>query len=155
MNGVITLSMTQLLGIFAAFSSIVLLAGALYSRRENSHWWFLLESGISQFVIAILLLATVGKNSFRLTLLIGVCSIVMGISAFLVSLRIRQELIDESSLLVIGIVCVLFGCWMVFSPGETLPDRKWHVAAYLVLSGLATLYLSYKLWQPEKDMNMV
>jgi hypothetical protein len=34
-----------------------------------------------------------------------------------------------------------------------LLDRRWHVAAYLCFSGLATLYLAFRIWQLGRDMN--
>ena len=90
---------------------------------------------------------------FAYVLSMGICGIVNGVSSIVASLRLRQELTNEGSLMVIGIISIVFGCWMVFFPGNGLLERKWPIAGYLCFSGLANLYGSLRLWKLRNVMN--
>jgi uncharacterized membrane protein HdeD (DUF308 family) len=153
MKSITILALTQLLGVFSLCSGLVLLAGAFYSRKDDEHWWFLLQSGILQVVLSILFFTALDETGLKLILLIGICAIVIGVSAIVASLRLREEMANENSLIIIGIISILFGSWMVFYPGDGLLDRRWHVAAYLSFSGVATLYLAYRVWKLGREMN--
>jgi uncharacterized membrane protein HdeD (DUF308 family) len=152
-QGLTVSSIAQLLGVFAFASGLVLLMGAFNSRHTDESWWFLLQSGLLQVVLAILFFTSQDNTGLRVLSMIGICAIVIGISCIVAMLRLREELMNESSLLISGAVSILFGCWMVFFPGEGLIDRKFHLGAYFFFYGVSMVYLSYEIWKLGKDMN--
>ena len=152
MNDLTLISIMQLLGVFALLSGLILLAGALFSRSQDEHWWFLLQLGILQMIMAMLFFTSLDTTGLKLLLLIGICAIVVGSSELVAAVRLREELTNEVSLLVNGIASIVFGCWMVFFPGEGLLGRKLHVAIYMSFCGLTLLILAYRIWRLEKEM---
>ena len=142
----------DVLGVFSLLSGFVLLTGAIYSGKEEGNRWFILQTGTLQLVLAVVAFASPGSEGLKLVLLAGTCAIVTAISAFIASARLRQEYINDSPLIISGVASLLFGCWMVFFPGEGLADRKWHIGIYLLFTGLTHLLLIYKVWKLEKEI---
>jgi uncharacterized membrane protein HdeD (DUF308 family) len=153
LQGLTVSSIAQLLGVFAFASGLVLLMGAFNGRHTDENWWFPLQSGLLQVVLAIVFFTSGDSTGLRVLSMIGICAIVIGISCIVAMLRLREELMNESALLISGAVSILFGCWMVFFPGEGLIDRKFHLGAYFFSYGLAIIYLSYEIWKLGRDMN--
>src|SRR5258705_8213376 len=102
MEDLTVISIMQLLGVFALLSGLILLAGAFYSRTQDEHWWFLLQLGILQTIMAILFFTSLDTTGLKLLLLIGICAIVVGSSELVAAVRLREELTNEVSLLVNG-----------------------------------------------------
>lgn len=140
------------LGIFALLSGCVLLAGAIYSAKDDGNRWFILQTGTLQLVLAAVAFGAPGSDGVKLLLLAGICAIVTGISALIASARLRQEYIGQGPLILSGIASLLFGCWMVFFPGHGLAARKWHIGIYLLFTGLTHVFLIYKVWKLEKEI---
>ena len=142
----------SVLGIFALLSGFVLVAGAIYSGRDEGNRWFILQTGTLQLVLAAVAFSSPGSDGLKLLLLAGSCAIVTGISAFIASARLRQQYINESPLIASGVISLLFGCWMIFFPGAGVADRKWHIGIYLLITGFTHLLLIYKVWKLEKEI---
>jgi uncharacterized membrane protein HdeD (DUF308 family) len=144
--------LVQVLGIFGFMSGVTLVAGALYSRKEDENWPFILQTGMLQLILACVALFSPGDTGLRLLMLTGTSAIVIGVSAFIASFKLQQESINNTWLIVSGIASVLFGGWIVFFPVESLVDRSWHIAAYLLVTGTSYVLLTYKVWKLEKEI---
>jgi uncharacterized membrane protein HdeD (DUF308 family) len=78
-------------------------------------------------------------------MIIGVWAIVLGVAEVAAGIALRKEIPDEWVLVLSGVVSVLFGSAILYSPGAGALALLWLIAGWAILSGVLLIILSLQL----------
>jgi uncharacterized membrane protein HdeD (DUF308 family) len=132
------LTITVFIYIFAFYvlaDGLSTMSGAWQHRSTDSHWGFLFFSGI----ISVL----------------GLRAIFDGIVTIIAAIRLRKEIENEGWMALGGIISILFGAWVIASPGEGALAFASVIAFFAILLGIILIALALKARSWSKNIGQV
>ncbi|HEU4650030.1 MAG TPA: HdeD family acid-resistance protein [Croceibacterium sp.] len=131
-------------GFYAIADGILSLAAAVTGRgAAGPRWWLALVGllGIAAGVVAFAEPALVAKF---FALIIGFWAIMTGVLEIWGAIALRKEIDNEWMLVLSGVIAVLFGLILLFSP-TALITLIWLVGFYALFFGLLFIVLAFRV----------
>ena len=144
-------TLAALIFVFAVYATIDgILAIGLGVSAQGGPRWLLVVSGILGIAIGVYTAVSPGVTAIALVLLIGAFAIVRGIGEVATAIRLRST-IDNAWLYVLsGVVSVVFGAFLLVSPGDGVLAVLFLIGYYSVFAGVMYLTLGFRLRQVNK-----
>jgi uncharacterized membrane protein HdeD (DUF308 family) len=152
------LTITVFIYIFAFYvlaDGLSTMSGAWQHRSTDSHWGFLFFSGIISVLAGLIALAYPGLTAVYLLILIGLRAIFDGIVTIIAAIRLRKEIENEGWMALGGIISILFGAWVIASPGEGALAFASVIAFFAILLGIILIALALKARSWSKNIGQV
>lgn len=152
----ITLSaLVILFGAYAIIDGISSIATGVTRRENNDRWWVLWLEGIVGIAAGIVAFIYTGMTALFLLYIIAFWAIFTGVMEIVAAIRLRQEIENEWTLGLMGLLSIIFGLIMIVSPGAGALALIWLIATYAILFGALLIYLAFKLRQdsPQPSIN--
>jgi uncharacterized membrane protein HdeD (DUF308 family) len=143
--GTTLLTLTMLFGLYALIDGVLALAIALDLAGVRGFGSLLLD-GVVRVIVALYTLAAPASAALKLVDVFTAWAFLAGITAFLVSLALRSEVIGEWPLPVAGAMSILFGILLKSGPGAP-SNLQWVIGPYAVFFGIAIFALTQRLRQ--------
>ena len=129
-------------GIFTVFLSIK-------GRKQLANWgWGIFVAVISILAgLAVLgqpLMAAILSTTF-LVYLVGFMVIISGISSIVTGIRLRKEIDNEWSMILGGLLYVLFGVFLVINPLMSMVGLLYFIGGLSVIGGIVLIIFSLKI----------
>jgi uncharacterized membrane protein HdeD (DUF308 family) len=142
----VTLSVLILLfGGYAIANGVFTVVAAIAKRRGEPHWVSLLVSGVLSIALGVLTFFMPRLTAIALLYIIAAWAIVTGISEIITAVRLRRVITGEWLLIVAGVLSVLFGVFLIVSPGAgALAVTLW-IGTYAIMVGILLLALAFRL----------
>ncbi|MEZ4606840.1 MAG: DUF308 domain-containing protein [Deinococcales bacterium] len=142
-------AIVQVLGIYWLVDGALSIYEAIMGKDEEPSWGWSLLGGLLSLVAGIIvlarpLLATVVTTSFFLSL-VAIVSIVIGIIGIIRAIQVRKEIDNELSIILLGILQVLFGMALLANPVMSVAILLWTLAISSIVIGVSTLMAAFKL----------
>jgi uncharacterized membrane protein HdeD (DUF308 family) len=132
-------------GVFALFDGVIALVGAVINRAESPTTWLLAAAGILGVGVGALTLMWPGLLVTGLLVYVGAWAVIRGMIDIFNAIRLRREVPNEWSLLVSGLLSVLFGFLVFTAPKFGIAAVIWPVAACAFLAGVCLIALALRL----------
>lgn len=143
---VITLyALTILFGAYAFIDGIGALTAAFRSSQHGEHWWALLFEGLVGLGAAAFTALRPGITLVFLIFVIAAWGILTGVLEIAAAMRLRQHITGEWMLALAGIASIVFGVLLFAAPGTGALVLAWWLGAYILLFGLLTLGVAFRL----------
>jgi uncharacterized membrane protein HdeD (DUF308 family) len=126
--GLTLVTMVLLYGAFALVDGVLSLVAALTGGAK----------GIPTFVWP-------GVTAILLVLFIGAWALVHGIFQIVGAIQLRKEIDNEWTLILGGVLSVVFGAIIIVAPGAGALGLVWAIAAYSIVFGILFVALSLRL----------
>ena len=139
------LVIAYLFGAYAFVDGIFAIVGAVRMAHAGGRWGGLLVEGILGIVAGVVAFAYPGITAYALAILMGAWAIVTGVLAVSSALRLRTQIPNEWLWILSGIVSIIFGFAIFWSPSFSLFALIWMDAFYAILAGLLLIGLSFRL----------
>jgi uncharacterized membrane protein HdeD (DUF308 family) len=110
----------------------------------NLRWAALLE-GIVGVIAGIVAFVWPGLTALALLFVIAAWAIVTGALEVVAAIRMRNVIDNEWTLIIAGVLSVLFGVVLLAQPGAGALAIVWLIGLYAVVFGIALLALSWRL----------
>lgn len=139
-------TLAALITVFGAFSlvdGVFSIAGGV-GGAGNPRWLMIL-SGIAGVVIGVYAFVSPGLTALALLTVIAVWAIVTGVAEIVAAIRMRDVIDREWVLVLSGVLSVLFGAFLLISPGSGILALVWLVGWYAILAGVMYLTLAFRL----------
>lgn len=138
------LALVLVWGIYAFADGILSLAAAVTGRGSAApRWWLALVGvlGLGAGIVAFMNPALVAQF---FVLIIGFWAIMTGVLEIWGAIALRKEIDNEWMLVLSGVVAVLFGLIMLFSPTAVL-TLVWVIGFYALFAGVCFVVLAFRM----------
>src|SRR4051812_15849455 len=144
--GITLVTMVLFWGAFMLVDGVLALGQAVMGDDKSSRWWLALI-GIAGIVAGILVFAQPGAAIVVLLLFIAAWSIVLGVFQIIGAIRLRKEIDNEWTLILGGVLSVLFGAVLVIAPLAGILALVWVIGSYAIVFGILLVMAALKLKQ--------
>ena len=144
--GITLVTMVLFWGAFMLTDGVLALGQAVMGDDKSSRWWLALI-GIAGIVAGILVFAQPGAAIVLLLLFIAAWSIVLGVFQIIGAIRLRKEIDNEWTLILGGVLSVLFGAVLVIAPLAGILALVWVIGSYAIVFGILLVMAALKLKQ--------
>lgn len=139
------LALTALFAAYALFTGMVLVAGAVKSRKDSEDWWLLLLIGLVSVGAGVIAIVHPAMTALVLVLVVGANALVSGVLDIVFAIRLRKTIQNEGLMIVNGLVAILFGVMVFLFPGAGALALLWLISLYAFVSGVLLLALAWRL----------
>jgi uncharacterized membrane protein HdeD (DUF308 family) len=141
-----TLAVLVLLwGAYALADGVLALLAAVRVRDRGKPFWALLIVGVLGVVAGILTFFWPGMTAFVLLAFIAAWALVMGVFQIVAAIRLRSVIENEWLLALSGVLSMIFGALMLWSPGAGAVAVVWIIASYAIAFGALLIALGVRL----------
>jgi uncharacterized membrane protein HdeD (DUF308 family) len=142
--GVTLFALILLFACYALADGVLSLYGAVSGQDQGSRGWLLFEGavGVGAGLAAI---AWPGLTLLWLTVLMGGWGVARGAVEIYMAIKLRAQIEGEWSLILHGVVMVLFGLAVLVFPAMGALALAWLVGALALASGVLMAVLAFKL----------
>ena len=131
-------------GAFALVDGVLALAQAIMGGSMGPRWWLALI-GVAGIAAGILTFMWPLVTAFLLLTFTACWAIVLGVFQIAGAIKLRKEIDNEWTLILGGVLSVLFGLVLLAAPGLGAVVLIWVVASYAVLFGVLLVMLAFRL----------
>ena len=132
--GITLIVLIALYGAYAIVNGVAELIGAFQAAERHRRWWPLVLEGIVSILAGIVAFVWPGITALVLVLIIGAWAIITGVLEVIAGLRFGSWLLDLA-----GVISVLFGIFLVVSPGAGALSLLWLIGVYALVFGILLL----------------
>jgi uncharacterized membrane protein HdeD (DUF308 family) len=139
------LALVFVFGFYALLDGFTAL-GLGWRHRRTSHWGGHVVQGAVSLIAGVIALVWPGPTVLALVLIIGVWSIVLGVTEIGEAYRARRA--GSSSwgwLLAAGVVAVVFGVVLIASPGAGVRALLWIIEWFALTVGVVFIVWAFRL----------
>jgi uncharacterized membrane protein HdeD (DUF308 family) len=142
-------TLAVLVALFAAYAIvdgaallIALFRGDPVARRSG---WAVAIMGIIGIAAGILAILYPQITALALLYVVAFWAIIIGVFQLITAIRLRQEIEGELWLAIGGIISIVFGVYLIVSPGNGLLSVLFLVAIWAIAYGISSLILAFRL----------
>jgi uncharacterized membrane protein HdeD (DUF308 family) len=143
--GVTLVVLTMFWGAYALVDGVCALVASLRGPTGGKPVWPLLLIGILGIAAGIATFVWPGMTALALLMFIAFWALFIGIFQIVAAIRLRKEIENEWLLGLSGLLSVIFGVFMIASPGAGAIAVVWLIGSYSVLFGIMLIALAFRL----------
>jgi uncharacterized membrane protein HdeD (DUF308 family) len=142
--GITLWSLIIVFGAYALVDGVFAIIAAVTGGAPAPRWWMALV-GVIGILAGIVAFVNPLLTGVTLLMLIAAWAIVSGIFEIVGAIRLRKEIDNEWMLILHGVVSVLFGLFLFYSPGTGALAMIWVIGAYAIIGGVLLCFLAFQL----------
>ena len=142
--GLTLVTLVLFYGAFALIDGVLALASAIMGGNMGSRWWLALI-GLAGIAVGVLTFAWPGLTALVLLFFIASWAIVLGVFQIIGAIRLRKEIDNEWTLILGGVISVLFGVILFAAPGAGALGLIWAIGAYAIVFGVLMVLASFRV----------
>jgi uncharacterized membrane protein HdeD (DUF308 family) len=139
------LALVLVFGIYAVVDGVLAVISSFQIREVSNRWWVVLLEGLAGVIVGIVAILYPSLTAGVLLLLIAFWAVFTGIMEIIAAIRLRQEIDNEWSLVLSGILSIILGVILVVYPSSGAVGLVWAVGLYAIFFGVLMLYLAFQL----------
>jgi uncharacterized membrane protein HdeD (DUF308 family) len=139
--GISVYALTIVFGAYAFATGIVELVAAFRSQGKEERGWLIVR-GLAGIGFGVLVLVWPDISALALLYVIGAYAVAFGILAIAASFRLPLEARDTASLVLMGLVSIVFGIVMFAKPGAGALAVLALIAAFALVTGVTELVVA-------------
>jgi len=142
--GITLVTLVLFWGAFALVDGVLALANAIMGGGVGSRWWLALV-GLAGIAAGIVTFMNPGLTAVVLLWFFAGWSIALGVFQIVGAIQMRRQIENEWTLILSGVVSVLFGILLFTLPGAGLIGFVWVIAAYAIIFGVLLIGFAFRL----------
>ena len=139
--GISVYALTIVFGAYTLATGIVELGTAITSRGKEERVWLVLR-GLLGITIGVLVFAWPGISALALLYVIGAYAVALGILAVAASFWLPLDRRDTASMVITGLVSIVFGIVIFAKPGAGALAVLALIAAFALVTGVTELVVA-------------
>jgi uncharacterized membrane protein HdeD (DUF308 family) len=133
-----------LFGAYALVDGVVAVTVSFQERKSVRQWWVVLLGGIAGIIVGVLTFVWPAITALVLLYLIAAWAIVTGILEIAAAFSRRLPIAHEWTLVLAGILSVLFGVLLAILPGVGLLSLVWLIGIYALAFGVVLIIRAFQ-----------
>jgi uncharacterized membrane protein HdeD (DUF308 family) len=142
--GLTLLWLVALFALYALFTGVVSIAGAVKNRTSDREWWLILLLGVTGVCAGVIAIVSPGLTALVLVLVMGANALITGVLDIAVAIRLRKVITGEWMLILAGLVSIAFGLFVFLFPAAGALALVWMISAYAIVTGFLLLGLAFR-----------
>jgi uncharacterized membrane protein HdeD (DUF308 family) len=138
---------------YAIFDGVLALMGG-FAGNNRPNWW-LVAAGIAAIAVGTFTFFQPGTTAVALVLLVGIFAIVTGVGELVAAVTLGQLIPYRWLLTLSGIVGVVFGVFLIMSPGDGILSVLWLIGIYAIFAGILYIGLGITVHQAADTVKSV
>ena|SRR5260221_8361854 len=132
--------------VFGAYATVdgIVAVGAGFGAPGGTRWWIVAAGGL-MILFGLYALFLTGITELALVLTIGVFSVIRGVGEIVTAVRLRKMIEGEWLYILSGAVAVIFGGYLLVSPGTGALAVVWLIGYYAMFAGIMYLMVGWRL----------
>jgi uncharacterized membrane protein HdeD (DUF308 family) len=141
------LTLLVLVLLFAVYTLTVgsLAVIASLKTRDEQGWWLVLLLGLASITIGIVALLYPRMTAVVLVLVMGAGALITGVIETWIAVRLRKEIRNEWFLGTAGAISILFGAFVLLSPGAGALALVWVIALQSIATGVLFVIIGLRV----------
>jgi uncharacterized membrane protein HdeD (DUF308 family) len=141
------LTLFVLVLLFAVYTLAVgsLAVVASLRTRDQRGWWLALLLGLASITIGIVTLLYPRMTALVLVLVMGAGALITGVIDTWIAVRLRKETRNEWFLGTAGVISMLFGAFVLLSPGAGALALVWVIALQSIATGVLFVIIGLRV----------
>ncbi len=149
------LALVLMFGVYALLDGILTTVAGVEFRPIFPHWWAVVLEGVVGIVIGMLTFIWPGQVGHVLFYLIATWAILTGILEIVAAIRFRLIIPGEWSMILAGVLSILFGAMLFFFPSAGLVGMVWAIGVYAVAFGITQFVFASRLHDLKKAIEAI
>jgi uncharacterized membrane protein HdeD (DUF308 family) len=138
-------TLVLIFGFYALLDGVLAVWAAFAGKSENEQWWVVLIGGLLGIGLGVFTFMAPGITALSLLFIIAIWAVGTGVLEIVAGVRLRKEIDNEWLLVLTGIVSVLFGGALIWSPGAGALSVLWMIGTFALIFGVLFVILSFKV----------
>lgn len=130
---------------FYAFVAGCLALAAAVTGMAGDRWWAALLEGLVGIVAALVIWFEPVTSTVAFVYVLAFWLILTGILQIAAGIQLRDLIRNEWLYVISGIISIVFGIWVVHSPGQGAVAEAWIIGWYALLFGIAQAAFGFRL----------
>lgn len=152
--GVTLTALVILFGAYAFVDGVSLLVSlARGDRGARRNAWAVGIMGVLGIVASIVTLVWPGITALSLLYVVAFWAITMGVFQIISAIELRKVIDNELWMALGGVLSVVFGAFLIASPGDGLVSLVWILGFWATVFGASSLGLAYRVRGVDKAMH--
>ncbi|MCC6310617.1 MAG: HdeD family acid-resistance protein [Trueperaceae bacterium] len=141
------LTLVALIYTYAVFALVdgAFSLASLVARTGIGPWWAQLFGGLLSVAAGVVALVLPGLTVLTFLYLIAAWAVLRGFMDIVVAVALRKEISNEWSLILAGVVSIVFGVVLAVWPGAGLVTFVGLIAVFALVAGVALIALAFRL----------
>ena len=136
--------LVAMFAVYAAFSGVVYIMGAIQNRHTDNGWWLFLLLGLMGIAAGVLAIIYPAITALVLVAIMGASALVQGVFQIAIAIRLRKVIEGEWLMMLAGAISIAFGVMVLLFPGAGALAMVWLVSFQAIVSGILLLMLGLR-----------
>lgn len=137
--------LVSLFGGYALADGLLALGRALRAGSRGTAWWSFVGQSVVGIVVGLATFTWPGMTALVLLYCIAAWALLTGLLQIVVALAVRRQLEGEWLVILSGVLSLIFGGWLVLSPGDGALTVVWVIASYAIVLGVVLIVAGLQL----------
>lgn len=142
--GITLLALVYVFAAYAIVNGLFTIAGAFREANKGSRGWMIF-SGVVGVIAGIVVATWPAITAIVLLWLIGAWFVVTGLLEIIASVHARRRIDSDWSLMLAGVLSVIFGVVLVIWPAAGALSLAWLIGILAIILGVSLFYLAYRV----------
>jgi uncharacterized membrane protein HdeD (DUF308 family) len=138
-------ALVLLFGSYSLVDGIFAVAAGIGMRGQQGLRWLMVIEGLAGIGLGVLTLLSPGLTALVLLYIVAGWSVITGAFEIASAVRLRKVIAHEWLLIFAGIASIIFGVFLIASPGPGALSLIWLIGSYALIFGILTVMLSFRL----------
>lgn len=145
MPGLTAYALMIAFGAYAVVDGVMAIYLGFKRKSTDEAWWAWVIDGILSILIGLMALFWTEATAVVFIIWIAAWAFVAGIMRIVAAIRLRKEIEGEWALILSGVLMIIWGILLVYTPAAGIISIAWLLGLFSVLVGIAMIMLAFRL----------
>jgi uncharacterized membrane protein HdeD (DUF308 family) len=142
---VMILKLVRIFGVVLFLAGLVMFYFSYRNMKTGKSYMIVMVEAIFAVLIGLILTIAPGKSLNLFLTLIGIWAVIMGLIQIIMTIRLRKKVSQHYLFSANGVITLVFGLLLIYSPMATLGSLITIIGILSVLAGIVMIYLGFKV----------
>jgi uncharacterized membrane protein HdeD (DUF308 family) len=137
--------LVRVFGVVLFLAGLVMFYSSYRNMKGGKNYMMVMAEAIIAVLIGLIIAVAPGKSLNLFLTLVGVWAVIMGLIQIIMTIRLRKKVSQHYLFSMNGILTLVFGLLLIYSPMATLGSLITIIGILAVLAGVVMIYLGFKV----------
>jgi len=139
------LKLVRVFGVVLFVAGLVMFYFSYRNMKGGKSYMIVMAEAIIAVLIGLIIAIAPGKSLNLFLTLVGIWAVIMGLLQIITTIRLRKKVSQHYLFSANGIITLVFGLLLIYSPMATLGSLITIIGILSVLAGVVMIYLGFKV----------